>query len=511
MLPEFSEHGKWGGNKVNAIAVDHLQRLNIATDLGLLIINSNKIDPYDLMLMNRDVNKTIEYYNIDKLQKERENLISNLPDNSESKKVVEQVTDLKNQIYDLQKSKVSFAKDFKLKTSDFKTINIDSVDTEIHRITKKHSELLLTLKEKNPVIYQTLKIPPLEIAGIRRKLKKDECIVQYIPLNNKLIIQMITKDKLILKEVVVPKKDLFNLSLIASDLLSDKKLVRGSMPKSTKKTGVKVNLDEILEQLYNNLISPIQRDLLPYKHKVQIIAEGALNYVPFESLITKDGKDKIHYAAENFKFIYLSSLFMRQLLFKFPELQNNSYLFVGDPDSSLPHARKEVEEIAQKFTKNTTLLVGKKAKVNAFRKSSKSKGIIHLATHGFVDRKTIKDSWLLFADSKLKLSEVYGLDLQETELMVLSACETGLGKDGIETTTLARAFANAGVQNLIASLWKVNDESTKILMNRFYDNVKSGASYIDALHDAQMHLMTYNDGQFKSPKYWAPFILIGKP
>lgn len=94
--------------------------------------------------------------------------------------------------------------------------------------------------------------------------------------------------------------------------------------------------------------------------------------------------------------------------------------------------------------------------------------------------------------------------------MVLSACETALGKDGIETTTLARAFANAGVQNLIASLWKVNDESTKILMSRFYDEVNKGNSYVDALHAAQLHLKNYNGGEFKSPKYWAPFILIGK-
>ncbi|WP_339660337.1 CHAT domain-containing tetratricopeptide repeat protein [uncultured Polaribacter sp.] len=511
LLPDFSKHGKWGGNKVNSIAVDHLQRLNISTDLGLLIINATKIDPYDLLLMNRDVNKTIEYFNVDKLQKERENLISNLPDNSESKKVVEEVSNLKDEIYDLEKSKTSFAKDFKLKETGFKTINIDSIDTQINRITKKHSELLLTLKEKNPVIYQTLKIPPLGIAGIRSKLKDDECIVQYIPLTNKLIIQMVTKNKLILKEVVVGKEELFNLSLIASDLLSSKKLVRGTIVKSAKKTNIDVDLDAILAQLYNNLLSPIQADLLPFKNKVQIIAEGALNYVPFDALITKDGKDKIHYAVENYKFIYLSSLYMLQLLHDFPELQNNNYLLMGDPDSSLPFARKEVEEIAEKFASNTTLLVGNKAKVNAFRKDSKNKGIIHLATHGFVDKKTIKDSWLLFSDSKLKLSEVYELNLEETALMVLSACETGLGKDGIETTTLARAFANAGVQNLIASLWRVNDESTKILMNRFYDDLKAGASYLDALHDAQIHLMNYNDGQFKSPKYWAPFILIGKP
>jgi CHAT domain-containing protein len=511
LLPQYSEHGKWGGNKVNAIEVDHLQRLNIATDLGLLIINSNQIDPYDLLLMNRDINKTIEYYNIDKLQKEREKLVSSLPDNSNSKKIVDEAISLKEKIDDLQKSKISFAEDFKLKEVNFKTINIDSVNSEINRITKKHSDLLLTLKEKNPVIYQTLKIPPLEIAGIRRKLKEDECIVQYIPLSNKLIIQMITKEKLILKEVVVPKKELFNLSLIASDLLSNRKLVRGSIPHNERETDPSVSLDEILEQLYNNLISPIQSDLVPFKNKVQIIAEGALNYVPFESLIVKDGKDNIHYAAENFKFIYLSSLYMRQLLIDFPELENNNYLLVGDPDSSLPFARQEVEEIAEKFSGNTTLYIGNKAKVNAFRTSSKNKGIIHLATHGFVDRTTIKDSWLLFSDSKLMLSEVYELNLEETELMVLSACETGLGKDGIETTTLARAFANAGVQNLIASLWKVDDESTKILMNNFYDNVKSGTSYLDALHNAQMHLMKYNNGQFKSPKYWAPFILIGKP
>lgn len=511
LLPEFSRHGLWGGNKVNTLEVDHLNRLNIATDFGLLVINSNKIDPNDLMMMSRDTYDAIAYHDIDKLKKERETLVEALPSSSEVKKKVDEARELQDEIDDLEKMKLSYAGDFKLKDSNYKTISIDSVDTEINRITKKHSALLLTLKEKNPVIYQSLKVPPLGIAGIRNKLADDECIVQYIPLKERLIIQVVTKNKLILKEVVVSKEELFNLSLIASDLLSDRELGRGSVAEDiSEDETVEVDLNEVLEQLYNHIISPVQADIMPYRNKIQIIAEGALNYVPFESLIFKDGKSRIHFAIENFNFTYLSSLYMLQLLHQFPEIKNGNSLLIGDPDNSLPHARKEVEDIASNYINNPVLLVSKQATVGKFKSESNKKEIIHLATHGFVDRNTIKDSWLMFSDSKLKLNEVYELNLDETNLLVLSACETGLGKDGLETTSLARAFANAGVQNIIASLWRVNDESTKILMTKFYDGINNGLTYMDALYQAKLHLIAYNGGEFENPKYWAPFLLFGK-
>ena len=513
LLPKFSEHGLWGGNKVNTLAVDHLDRLLIGTDLGLLVVNSNKIDPYDLLIMSREPSKLMEYHNVEKLKEERELLISSLPQNSTSKKVIEKAELLKKEIDDLVKIKSSFARDFKLKDTQYKTINIDSVDNEINRITKRHSDLLLTLKEKNPVIYQTLKIPPLSIAGIRSKLRPNECIVQYIPLNKKVIIQVVTKDELILKEVEVGKKELFNLALVASDLLSSKGLVRGAKPKSTSKEKTINNddiLDDVLLQLYINLISPIRDEILPYKNRIQVIAEGALNYLPFESLIYKDGKDKKHYALEEFNFTYLSSLYMLQLLYQFPENQDNTSLLVGDPDNTLPYARQEVEDIAKQMQNQPVLLVGKNASLKKFKANTSDKAIIHLATHGFVDRKTIKDSWLIFSDSKLTLSEIYELNLDETGLMVLSACETGIGKDGLETTSLARAFANAGVQYLIASLWKVNDESTKILMTKFYDEMYNGVSYMQALHNAKLHLINYQNGKYSHPKYWSAFLIFGK-
>ncbi|MFD1079526.1 CHAT domain-containing protein, partial [Longispora fulva] len=360
-------------------------------------------------------------------------------------------------------------------------------------------------------IYQALKIPPLEIAGIRKKLREDECVVQYIPLQNKLLIQLISKDQLILKEIDVTKDYLFDLALYTSDLLSNKNRIRGAVGESmVEETGEnnEEELSKTLTQLYNYLLEPIENELKPFKNNIQIMAEGVLNYIPFEAL--NNGEEKEFYALNDYNFTYLSSLYMYQLFDGFRESGESEILLVGDPDSSLPFAREEVENISHIYQGKYDLLVGSKAKLDKFKKSTSKKGILHLATHGFVDENTIKDSWLLFNDNKLSLSQIYEMNLEDTNLVVLSACETGIGKEGLETTSLAQAFANAGVKYLIASLWEVNDESTKILMEKFYTELNAGKEYMDALHEAKMYLIGFENGKFSHPKYWSPFIIIGK-
>ena len=96
----------------------------------------------------------------------------------------------------------------------------------------------------------------------------------------------------------------------------------------------------------------------------------------------------------------------------------------------------------------------------------------------------------------------------QADLVVLSACETGLGKEvkGEGLMSLMRAFMYAGASSVVISLWNVNDESASDLMIRFYRNLKTGMSKGEALRQAQLE--TINDNGF--PFFWAPFILVGK-
>jgi CHAT domain-containing protein len=108
--------------------------------------------------------------------------------------------------------------------------------------------------------------------------------------------------------------------------------------------------------------------------------------------------------------------------------------------------------------------------------------------------------------------EIYNLKLN-ADLVVLSACETGLGKiqQGEGIIGLTRALLYAGAKNIIVSLWEVADESTSDLMVNFYKNTLAGKgqlSYSEALRNAKLKMI--GEGKYAHPLYWSPFILIGK-
>jgi CHAT domain-containing protein len=169
-------------------------------------------------------------------------------------------------------------------------------------------------------------------------------------------------------------------------------------------------------------------------------------------------------------------------------------------------------------------------------KEEKSTKVIHLATHGFFmpdlkltelesqvgvneyDRNPLFRSGLLFAgasnihegvenDGVHTAYEAMNLYLDDTELVVLSACETALGdvKNGEGVYGLQRALMVAGAQNLIMSLWKVNDEATMKLMQLFYSNWTAGEDVYQSLQKAQIQMMK----EHEEPYYWGGFIMIG--
>ena len=144
---------------------------------------------------------------------------------------------------------------------------------------------------------------------------------------------------------------------------------------------------------------------------------------------------------------------------------------------------------------------------------------VHFATHGYVDtaRAGLSAIVLSMIDEKgnaqdgfLRTHDIYNLKLP-AELVVLSACETGLGKDvkgeGIEGLT--RAFMYAGARRVIVSLWNVNDKATAALMQRLYTGMlRSGKTPAAALRAAQVEMLRTR--QWQSPYFWAPFVMQGE-
>ena len=207
----------------------------------------------------------------------------------------------------------------------------------------------------------------------------------------------------------------------------------------------------------------------------------------------------------------------------------------GDGIPPLPATKIEVENIANEFKtygNTSTTLLAKQANEGEMKKI-KSPPILHIATHGFflddgelsitsAEQSRFLDNPLFLSglilasantdqgneDGILTAYEAMNMSLEDTELVVLSACETGLGtvKNGEGVFGLQRAFLVAGAKTVIMSLWSVDDQATQMLMNNFYTNWLKGMDKHEAFLLAQQDLRK----KYAEPYYWVAFIMIGE-
>ncbi|WP_424095314.1 tetratricopeptide repeat protein [Moorena producens] len=297
---------------------------------------------------------------------------------------------------------------------------------------------------------------------------------------------------------------------------------------------------QLLGKPYQGLNNPLE----DFRH-VLLSPDGILGLIPFQALVDENN----HYLIENYNFTYLTSgRDLLRLQSKIPSQQpplilanpldiqgnpldnglgeglatNSNYSIPQMSFPPLPTTTEEAQAIAQVFP-NTEILNGSQATENALKQVN-SPSILHLATHSFFEDKTevgnpLLRSGLILAevnfaqsggdDGILTALEVSGLDLMGTELVVLSACETGLGDitigEGIYG--LRRAFVIAGTESQLVSLCQVDDIATKNLMIEYYQRLKANQGRSEALRQTQLEML--KSKEYQHPFYWASFILFG--
>ncbi|HLJ53674.1 MAG TPA: CHAT domain-containing protein [Chthonomonadaceae bacterium] len=194
----------------------------------------------------------------------------------------------------------------------------------------------------------------------------------------------------------------------------------------------------------------------------------------------------------------------------------------GEAPQQLPNAEKEAKQIAGLY--HTSAHTGVEPTEAWFRQHAGQAKILHLATHGFLNPYSAQSSGVLLAvpdksppegeyenDGTLQAWEMWTMKLK-ADLVVLSACETGRGGrvDGEGLIGLTRSLQYAGAKSIVASQWKVSDESTAALMTEFHAKLLAGVERDEALRLAMAKVAGEKSGRWSEPYHWAPFLLVGE-
>jgi CHAT domain-containing protein len=225
---------------------------------------------------------------------------------------------------------------------------------------------------------------------------------------------------------------------------------------------------------------------------VTLIPTGQLALLPLHAAWTDDLSQPTgrRYALDELNISYAPSAHALWVARKAEDRLTESVLAVDNPDGTLFFTSEEVEAVLDGFTQSRHL-IGNEAKADDVKSEMLRANVFHFATHGVAGWQEAEQSRLKLADGHLTLPDIFTMNLDQTRLAVLSACETGVpGLKLIdEMIGLPSGMMQAGVPGVIGSLWSVSDMSTAMLMARFYSLWREeGKHPQEALRQAQIWL-----------------------
>ncbi len=403
---------------------------------------------------------------------------------------------------------------------------------ELSQLMQYLEAVRLEIKNDYPKYYDIkFEQKRIGIEDVQEALSPDQAYLQYYFTGEHTFVFLIQKDSCSLIDLAVPKD--FDQQIIAFRSII-------ATPESDLET-----FAAAASTLYQQLFSPIKAHLSDQVDHLLIVPDGALSYLPFDVLLTQEKKQasyiELPYLLREYTISYsfTPSLWINDLqretkkkrankmLAIAPSYQENKNnkeailsLLRNETLGNLPGAKEEARGIAALLHGDT--LIGLAATEAAFRAVAEEYDFFHLSMHGVLDDEHPENAYLAFQqedpslvdewnDNYLRIAELYGMQL-DAELVVLSACNTGIGNihNGEGMLSLSRAFKYSGVKSLVTSLWSVSDFSTKELMLLFYDYLKQGYSKDLALKKAKLtYLEQYDDPLFSHPFYWSGFNVVG--
>ncbi len=358
------------------------------------------------------------------------------------------------------------------------------------RSSGKAKKLREELTSLSPELASVVSVSALGAKDVQARLQPDEAVLEYYLQGADLYALTVARGS-----VKALRLDTAGLDQMVQDFRTELQN-RGARAQALGRA------------LYDRLIRPLEPQL--QAHNLLLIPHGVLHYVSFAAL--NDGRD-YWIANRNLRYLPSASVirFLRPAGARLPA----NALAIGNPDLGdakydLPSAEREARAITAMIPGSIALTRGQ-ATETRFRQLAPTHPILHIASHGEYNADKALQSRLLLArddsnDGSLTTGELYALRL-DADLVTLSACETGLGaiRSGDDVVGLTRGFLYAGASNIIASLWEVDDDSTQLLMQKFYAGLKNGINKRDALRAAQLEVRK----QYPHPFYWAAFFLTG--
>ena len=409
---------------------------------------------------------------------------------------------------------------------------------ELRGAERAYNAFLAKVRKEDKEQASLMTVEPLTLKEVQELLDPGTTLVEYFVAGSGAFVWVVEKDRMQFVRVKLSRGKLAGLV----------KSLRGAIFSLGERDKFKVASTVLYQHLIEGVLPHVTgKELIIVPHDV-------LHYLPFHALLAPDG----HYLIEKYPIYYLSSASLLQFVKEKRKAKGDLSAVLaqagrvlafgnpdlGDPQKDLQFAELEAGEVRRLYPKSS-VYVRKEATEERAKGLSSQYDILHFATHAELKDGDPLSSAILLAkdgteDGRLEVREIFGMDLY-ANLVVLSACETGLGKlsSGDELVGLTRAFIYAGTPSVVASLWKVEDSSTAALMASFYRNLRT-MTKVEALRQAQLELIR---GQASSdllarrgvggigklgeipqakptsptssvvstshPYFWAPFILVG--
>jgi len=369
---------------------------------------------------------------------------------------------------------------------------LDRLSAQREEARNAYAQLLTRIKLASPDYAAHVEVETVALEAVQQEvLDAETTLIEYVVLDEHTLAWVIDQDGFQVIELPIDQDDLTDQVEELYTLITE---------------GQEFDV-ELANALYRSLFAPLAAHI---RHTNLVIApHGVLHYLPFAALWDAE-RDR--YLIEEYAVTYVPSASVLNLILDNRNQDAGQLLALGNPDRSLPKAEAEVQAVAALY--DSKPLVRSQATESRFRTQAVRADILHLAAHGVYHRHNPLFTRIELApdaehDGHLEVHEVFELQLPAANLVVLSACETALGRQsaGDELVGLTRAFLYAGTPAVVTTLWTIDDAAAAVLMQTFHQQRRAGLSTAEALRAAQVAILT--QPAWATPYFWAAFTLTG--